>query len=792
MRVLSLSLLLSILLVPTALASPKDKAVEPTDWGKVIGQVYDARTGNPIANAAVSIQQDGEFAASGHGAGKTDAMGRYQCEAMLGRVSSNLDVGRLLNTGIFGLLGGGATKKTKRVDITRLNVRVERPGYRPFEGVVPCRSVDAVHFAVTLEPILLAEASSAECSTAAEGWGMVRVVGVSVEPASMRPGATATVSVRVQSPPVARPGDLKVVCTSPLWGAKPLELHARGDARGEPLIYSGKLTAPKARQTRVELVTAFVIASPYDIALPDSSPEAGGSDLLQQQALVQVIATESELRAADTRMEVFRLRQTGDNPEAAARLKTLCERPEATAWDLRQWAELSQVLHDSATAVAALKRLVEMTPAAERLPPMGAYATALLSHEEGAKVLRECAPSVTTIKEKEWPKKVPLPLMLAMGQAYLQAKQVDQAAKINEALLKWPVAKRHPGHEGLECPRCRTWLGPLGTQLERAQMPCPRCGAELGQPGACPGTTEFRGALRLAQAQARRQADPGSAQARAEYGRVLVDLGRWEEAVDELRAALNADPNLRAVQRDLTYALLHLKGGESAVAESLDQALAAAEQQVLVGDGKKSSKSRDFFAWHSLAILRYRRACQQRDATDPAAAATLARSEEAFREALKCGRTGADVQSGNYSPFFGYTSPRIVAISGFAYPEANSDFVILDSLKALEKHPDNYLSHFSLGVALIDLGQPELAVGPIQTALKLRPDFVEARYADGLLALQRGDREAALDRLLEVTKANPRHPHAHLKLARLYTEGGDPAAAAACLAAYARVYGTSR
>src|SRR5205807_2313449 len=107
---------------------------------------------------------------------------------------------------------------------------------------------------------------------------------------------------------------------------------------------------------------------------------------------------------------------------------------------------------------------------------VSAYAAALVANSEGGKVLSECAPAAEKIKKKDWPQKVPLPLAVAMGQAHLQASQMDQAAAINEALLKWPFA------------------------------------------GAYPGTVEFRNQFRLAQAEARLRAD-NSAQAHAEHAR---------------------------------------------------------------------------------------------------------------------------------------------------------------------------------------------------------------------------------------------------------------------------------
>jgi cytochrome c-type biogenesis protein CcmH/NrfG len=73
--------------------------------------------------------------------------------------------------------------------------------------------------------------------------------------------------------------------------------------------------------------------------------------------------------------------------------------------------------------------------------------------------------------------------------------------------------------------------------------------------------------------------------------------------------------------------------------------------------------------------------------------------------------------------------------------------------------------------------------------LALKPGYVEAEYVQALADVQLGDTTEAISLLQSVLKANPNHPRANLALARLYTEQGDLGAAAACLAAHARVYG---
>jgi tetratricopeptide (TPR) repeat protein len=130
-----------------------------------------------------------------------------------------------------------------------------------------------------------------------------------------------------------------------------------------------------------------------------------------------------------------------------------------------------------------------------------------------------------------------------------------------------------------------------------------------------------------------------------------------------------------------------------------------------------------------------------------------------------------------------------VALSGFAYPEANCDYVLLDGLETVAAHQSNYLSWLVVAGALLDLEQSEVAQAALQQCLRLQPDCPEAAYTGVRLALLQGNRAQAIAQLRDVLKANPRHPFANTTLARLYTEDGDLVSGAACLAARARVYG---
>jgi predicted Zn-dependent protease len=352
-------------------------------------------------------------------------------------------------------------------------------------------------------------------------------------------------------------------------------------------------------------------------------------------------------------------------------------------------------------------------------------------------VLSELAPEVEKVRERDRPKRVPSAVAVAIAAAYLDTGKLTEAEAQHELLSKWPGALTS---------------------------------SEAG---------EFRRKLRMAQLEKAMRDAPESARTWADYGRALIDQGQWEEAVVKLQTALEKDPSSPAVRRDLQYALMHLQERPAETDADLEAALAAAEKQV--GLGKGETRSKDFYDWHTYAMLLYRKAYLQRQAGDPGEAATLARSREMMVEAIKCGRAGADVRQ--------TSDTRSINIEGFAYPEAANDFMILDCLDILADHPEDYLARYTVATALLDMNQTEVAAEALAQCLKLRPDFLEGKYAGARLALQQGDREHCKELLGELLTANPRHPHANRMLAQLYMEEGDMVSSAACLATHAELYG---
>ena len=775
--------LLGAMCVPLAAAGAKpqeDIAVATTSPGSVIGRVYDAATGIPLEGAQVTVAQGGLFARQGKSVGATGEQGRYECIALLGRKSASFSVGGMLLQGLtYGAMGTSETETT-RVDVTQLNLRVTKSGYRPFEGVVKCRTTGAEHpttakeispfavligpgprsakptLSVVLEPILLTADTSPEVSTAADGWGALRLLEVSVTPSVLHPREKAKVVARLQAPSAAALKQKQSFFDS-LSGKKGKEqlrvaMYSSVSSRHRglsltsqetgTLVFTGEFEAPRATPSPSVWITVLVEESPVEVVT--------GMDT--KRALVQILPAGADEKAARLRLESAGLAEAGETTQAQAKAQELCALPGAMLDDYLWLGSLSEKMHDRTTRASAMQQALKLVPTtgktvvvggeelkleAGRWKVLGGYAAALVENGQASDVIAQVAPEMEKVKEKDRPKKIPGDVAVGLAAAYLESGKLTEAEVLNDKLGEWPG----------------------GSSSAQAQ--------------------EFRRKLRLAQVEKATRESSESAQAWADYGRALIDQGQWEDAVVKLQTALDKNPNSPAVRRDLSYALTHLQQPQAAADADLDAALVAAEKQV--GTAKGGTPSKNFYDWHTYAMLLYQKAYLQRQAGDPAAAATLKRSREMMVEAIKCGRAGADVQE--------ESGTRRIAISGFAYPEAANDFLILDSLDILAEHPDDYLSWYTVATALLDMNQTEVAAAALQECLKLRPMFLEGKYAGARLALQQGDRESAKTLLREVLQENPKHPQANRLLAQLYAEEGDIVSSAACLAAHAQYYG---
>ncbi|NLH98587.1 MAG: hypothetical protein GX446_03740 [Chthonomonadales bacterium] len=715
---------------PVAAQTPRraDPQVTRTSWGRVTGRVYDADTGQPVQGALVSVRHGGSFADSGRTAGKTDEFGQYSVQAPLGRVSENFDLGRALSSGLAGILLGGATNRTKRIDVTRLDLRVVASGLQTYSGPAACRTASADRFSVVMEPILLAREGSPHVSAVADGWGAARMMSAAVTPEVAPPGSEITIQASARLPLANPQRAVSVVCQSRALGKKRMTWVSTD---GDVAKFEITLRAPKVRESVGDVVTVMFDQCPLDIAV-------GGAT---QQAVVQLVADPAERDLAERRAEAERNERRRDLMAALQSWRAVCEHPKATSDDCRRLSNVAGRLNEHTLAMSALERAITKAPERARPDVIGDYALALVRAGEAQRVISAYAPLVESRTGPARRQRTSIPLLVAVGQSYVATGALAEARRVLDELHEWP--------------------GPLPAEAIR-----------------------FRASLRLAEANQRVRAESTPA-ARLHLARVLMDLGRWEEGLatagrqDRTEAVLGSE--------ETAFALRQVIPPSSGDVRDLDTAVREAESAAIVQDGNKMLKSKDFRTWHAYAMLLYRRATRAPDGGDRDA--DVRRSVEALEEAVRCGRAGAFVNEGVYAGPIGYASARLVAVTGFAYPEAAWDFVLMESLRTLSAAPTDEYALMNAASALVELMEYDSAHPLLERLAVIRPDDPEIAYLRAVAAYASGDRDAAMMHVDASLRRNPRHPRARLLLAQMQADVGNIADAAAAVAAHQAIYG---
>ena len=97
------------------------------------------------------------------------------------------------------------------------------------------------------------------------------------------------------------------------------------------------------------------------------------------------------------------------------------------------------------------------------------------------------------------------------------------------------------------------------------------------------------------------------------------------------------------------------------------------------------------------------------------------------------------------------------------------------------KAPGNARAHGNLGEAYLDLGYPEKAVGRLQEAIRLKPDYIVALNNLGSAYMDLGNSKQAVGYLWQAIRLKPDYVSALYNLGTAYLELGDPEKAAGFL-----------
>lgn len=225
------------------------------------------------------------------------------------------------------------------------------------------------------------------------------------------------------------------------------------------------------------------------------------------------------------------------------------------------------------------------------------------------------------------------------------------------------------------------------------------------------------------------------AEQRVQRAHELYEKGRWEEALAELRAALEINPNNSAWHFNLGLTLDMMERFEEAVA-AYDKALEIDPQDLEILNSAGVDCTR---------LARYKQAISHFD--------RIEKLDPSF-EAAYC--------------------PRILAYSELGdHERAEEIFYLARQYK--EKCPACF---YNMGVSLLARGQYDRALWCWQQVLDAEPDYpqVHARMADAYWA--KGQLQEARRHLLEELRSDPGNVDTLLDLGELLMEIGPPEAAA--------------
>jgi len=526
---------------------------------------------------------------------------------------------------------------------------------------------------------------------------------------------------------------MEVNAISDFWGTK--RLQAPQGSGSTEAVFRASVKAPKTKSSAASTVSFSIGKSPLYVL------EAG--PLVR---LAQVAASDADDLLASQRLAAFAAQEQGDTTSALDAWKKVCADPQAMEQDYLWLADAAQVLREYSVAAEAFGKAVALAKDSERDDLIARHARALTLSGQAAQAISSYASLAIPKDSKQRPKTESPTLLAALGQAYLAAGDLNGAERVGELL--------------------RDVSDDLPLDAIR-----------------------FRAALRLAAASSAAAKAPKDADRLAEYGRALLDNGRWEEALAPLRRALELNPRLHSVQSDIEYAKSRMLGELDNSVEPTDERLAEARQAVIIRDGSKERKTKDFQAWHRLAMLLYAKWDRLDAAGDAKASDFRSECTEALAEAVNCARSGARVDEGIYAPYVGYATSRTVAVAGYAYREAAADYLVLDSLQTLARDPTDRFARLKLAGALVDLRQTAAAKRALNAARDGWQGDPEFLYLEAMVAVQSGNTRNAVERLQQVIAHNPHHRSAYERLALLLTEEGDSVGTAAVLADYAEEFG---
>ena len=249
----------------------------------------------------------------------------------------------------------------------------------------------------------------------------------------------------------------------------------------------------------------------------------------------------------------------------------------------------------------------------------------------------------------------------------------------------------------------------------------------------------------------------------ANLGEALIDQERYEEAIDQIRAALQIVPDSAYMHANLGAALLSVEDHEGAL-HHLKAALAIKpdSKDVNVNMGsllKKQGK-------HAESLKYYQAALQIDPEFEKAHTgmgellSDMGKSDEAIRHY----RAALRLDPGNHGT---YNNLAIELAEQGKTAEAIRFFE-----KALELDPEYYEAYQNLGVELGKIGKTDEAIQLFKKSLEINSEYTEARMSLGVALKNSGKLDEAVEQWLYVLRIEPEHARANYNLGVAMTRQG--------------------
>ncbi len=738
-----------ILLVSTAVgayAASEGGLPQRKNEGTVYGIVLDGQTGRPLQGAEVRLKESAGFLEPV----KTDAQGRFQVSARIGNRHSTTKFR------LAGLISGPLmkTRSSRSVDLVRAAVSVELKGYRPFYGVVETGLASPSKFAVYLKPVMLSPENSQTPSHASDDDRWEEFEHPELTPVLVRPGGKVNIVLRMRTlfPDAA---NYEAYATNPdgIFGKEAPKLSKKKISLGscEEIVFFADLTTTKKPSDVNALIKVLVFRDGESITPTDLKPMLLQFTIVDEKGRLYP-SMGLDLDSAAAAAEAHKHEQAAQ----------LC----AKAWRFSENGEISKAIENAKKAA----ELAPNYPCAVEL--IGRFSMTANRIEDGVAYLRR----LSEMRSKDLNGTVANYI-----DALITAGKYDEAeAALAEALARINKEKdeKDKAYQRLHAVAARLALakGDITTAEERVK-----------KSGVLPPAFVHRMALERARISVKNA--PEDASARYSLGKALADTGDWVQAVNEFREAIrlgkSADPWLRldlaaAYVKGLNRPDLALPELEEAVRlmpDNAEAALAIAECHRMMESYEEaaanyakaaSAHPANFYARHWNGIFKLINGNQGE------AIAELA-------EAVKLGREKGthNVRAGYY---YYFTDESVTSYqSGFDRPEAEWDYIILDSLSVLTEQPNDPISKFMLGLALVELGVPRYGITHLEAVAEPLAGNIDLKRALALAKWRLGNTSEALAAYEEIINLKPHNYRARKEMAALAAELGDDFRAASLL-----------